>query len=249
MITCISGLPGKGKNVFGTYLAKKHFKHENSLILRFTRYIRHQDTYINNVYSTYPILLNKRKKIFSRVVTLNDLDGSYSFLKNSIIIIDEVQSFYDSDEYKEFPKNIAIFNQFHRHFDIKDIYYISQHPSRIVKKLRNVACQFIKIRKFVIIPFIELGVMYYSSYYEFDDYGKWHHPDKEFKTYDVDNHFVMFFTRKIFKSYYSKYLKVLNINKPLLEKGTFSFLDMTQEEVSQVYGEVFQKKKNSAKKV
>ena len=33
--------------------------------------------------------------------------------------------FYDSEEHKEFPKEIAIFNQFHRHFDIDDIYYIS----------------------------------------------------------------------------------------------------------------------------
>ena len=30
MVTCISGIPGSGKNVRATYLAKKHFKKENS---------------------------------------------------------------------------------------------------------------------------------------------------------------------------------------------------------------------------
>ena len=40
-----------------------------------------------------------------------------------------------------------------------------------------------------------------NDYYEFDDYGKWHHPTKEMKTYDVDNHFVIFRLKRIYKSY------------------------------------------------
>ena len=235
MISCISGLPGSGKNVYATYLAKKHFKHENTFFKRFIRRIKHRDIYINNVYSTYPIILHKKKRIYSNIVTLNDLDNSYSFKDNSIIFIDEVQSFYDSDEYKDFPKKIAVFNQFHRHFGIRDIYYISQHPSRIVKKLRNVTSQFTKIRYFRIIPFINLGVMYLTNYYEFEDYGKWHHPMKEQRTYDVDNHFKFFFVKPIFKSYNSIYLSVLNENKPLLNKGTFSTTRLTKKEIHSIF--------------
>jgi hypothetical protein len=238
MISCISGLPGKGKNVYATYLAKKHFRHENSIFKRFKRHLMHEDTYINNVYTSYPILLDKKRLIFSNLVTLYDLNGKYRFKKNSLIIIDEVQSFYDSDEYKDFPKNIAIFNQFHRHFDIKDIYYISQHPSRIVKKLRNVSCQFVKIRKFVVIPLINLGVMYYSNYYEFEDYGKWHHPAKELKNYDVDNHFVIFRVKPIFKSYFSKYLSVLNKDKPLYNKGQFKSTSLTKKEINSIFNDI-----------
>lgn len=236
MIIAISGLPGKGKNVFATYLAIKHFRHENSLINRAIRRIKHQDTLINNVYSSYPILLNKKKNIYSNLVTLDDLNGSYRFKKHSCIIIDEVQSFYDSDEFKEFPKEIAVFNQFHRHFDIDNIYYISQHPSRIVKKLRNVTCQFTKIRNFIVIPFINIGIMYLSNYYEFEDYGKWHHPSKEMKTYDVDNHFKIFFVKKVFKAYDSKYLSVLNRDKPFYNKGKFSSTTLSESEISDIFG-------------
>lgn len=243
MISCISGLPGKGKNVYATYLAKKHFKHENNLFKRFTRKIKHQELYVNNVYTSYPILLDKRKKIYSNLITIYDLDNRYRFKKNSLIIIDEVQSFYDSDEHKFFPKNIAIFNQFHRHFDVKDIYYISQHPSRIVKKLRNVSCKFIKIRKFVIIPILNLGIMYITNYYEFDDYGKWHHPSKELKNYDVDNHFKFFFVKPIFKSYYSKYLSVLNKDKPLYNKGQFTNTYLSDKEIKSIFGDYIWKER------
>ena len=238
MISSISGLPGMGKNVFATYLAKKHYKKENNPILRLIRRLKHEEIYINNVYTTYPILLDKRKNIYSNLVTLEDLDNSYRYKRNALIIIDEVQSFYDSDEYKNFPKNIAVFNQFHRHFGIKDIYYISQHPSRIVKKLRNVSCKFTKIRKFKVIPIINLGFMYMTNYYEFDDYGKWHHPPKEMKTYDVDNKFIFFFVKPIFKSYNSTYLKVLNENKPLYNKGTFKSTYLTNEEINSIYSDL-----------
>lgn len=238
MIISINGLPGMGKNVLATYLAKKHFKRENNPIKRFIRRLKHQETYINNVYSSFPIILHKRKKIYSNIVTLNNLNNDYSFKQNSQIFIDEVQSFYDSDEYKDFPKEIAVFNQFHRHFGIRNIYYISQHPSRIVKKLRNVTCKYTKIRKFIVIPFINLGIMYLTNYYEFEDYGKWHHPPKEQKTYDVDNHFKFFFVKPVFKSYNSTYLKVLNEDKPLLNNGTYSNTRLSKEQLNYIFKDI-----------
>ena len=165
MISCISGLPGSGKNVYATYLAKKHFKRENNFFKRLTRRLRHEPVYFNNVYSNYPILLNGKKRIYSRFVSIDDLDGSCSFLENALIIIDEVQADFDSDEYKNFPKRIATFNQFHRHFGISDIYYISQHPDRIVKKLRDISCVFTKIQSFFVIPIIKLAILYTTNYY------------------------------------------------------------------------------------
>lgn len=238
MISCISGLPGSGKNVLATHLAKKHFKQENSLLQRFIRKLKHEKLYINNVYTNYPILLNKKYNIYSRIVSVNDLDGSYQFLPNALIIIDEIQASYDSDEHKIFPKKIAVFNQFHRHFGIRDIYYISQHPSRIVKKLRNISCVFTKIQSFRIIPIINLGIIYLTNYYEFEDYGKWHHPVKEMKTYDVDNHIKFFFTKKIFKSYDSTYLRALNQDKPFLNKSIFTSLNLTSSEIKDTFNDI-----------
>lgn len=67
------------------------------------------------------------------MVNIYQLNNDFSFKPYSLIIIDEIQLYYDSDEYKDFPREIARFNQAHRHYGIKDIYYISQHPSRVVK--------------------------------------------------------------------------------------------------------------------
>lgn len=236
MISSIHGLPGVGKNVYATYLAIKHYKRTNNLIARGTRRMNHEPVWINNVYSSYPILLDKKRKVYSRQVKPDDLRNQYSFLPGAIIIIDEIQSFYDSDEYKKFPKEIAVFNQFHRHFGIQDIYYISQHPSRVVKKLRNVTCQFRKIRFFFKFPFLPWGLMYYTNYYEFEDYGKWHHPSREMKNYDCDNHFLIFNVKKIFKSYNSIYLHSLNDDKPLINTPKYKSTDLTESEINSIFG-------------
>lgn len=241
MVTCISGIPGSGKNVRATYLAKKHFKKENSLLRKFIRKLTHQQLTVNNVYSTYPILLrkyrknSKKKDIYSNKVTLYDLVPNNKFKKNALIIIDETQAFYDSEDYKDFPREIAIFNQFHRHFDVKDIYYISQHPSRILKKLCILASEFDKIKNFVVIPFVNIAFMHIVVYYERDDYGKYYHPKKEVKSYDVKNKYCLFFTRSVFKSYSSKYLKVLNVNSSVYDKGTFESLSLSNQDIKFIY--------------
>ena len=241
MVTCISGIPGSGKNVRATYLAKKHFKKENSPIRKLIRKLFHKEVIVNNVYTTYPILLkkyskrSKKKNIYSNKVTIFDLVPDNRFKKNALIIIDETQAFYDSEEYKNFPKEIAVFNQFHRHFDIADIYYISQHPSRIMKKLCILASEFDKIKTFINIPFINIGFMHIVCYFERDDYGKYHHPKKEAKTYDVKNHYKLFLTRPVFKSYDSKYLRVLNMDKSLYDKGEFDTLSLSESDIKYIY--------------
>lgn len=241
MVIALSGIPGSGKNVRATYLAKKHFKHQNNIIRKLIRKIKHEPILINNVYTTYPILLkkypkrSKHKSIYSKKVTIYDLIPDNRFEKHACIIIDEAQAFYDSEEHKIFPKEIATFNQFHRHFDIDNIYYISQHPSRLLKKLCVLASEFDKVKTFINIPFINIGFMYIVVYYERDDYGKYNHPKKEAKTYDVKNRFCIFRTKPVFKSYDSKYLRVLNEDKPLYNKGEFESLALSEEDIRLIY--------------
>lgn len=64
MITTISGIPGSGKNVLATHIALKHYKSENNIIRRLIRKLTHQPVWINNVYTSYPILLKKKAFIF-----------------------------------------------------------------------------------------------------------------------------------------------------------------------------------------
>ena len=241
MITCISGIPGSGKNVLATKLALKAYKKNNNPIKRLIRKIKHESTVINNIYSTYPIRIkhyskrSKKKDIYSNIVTLYDLVPQNRFNKHATIFIDETQAFYDSEDHKEFPKDIAVFNQFHRHFDVDDIYYITQHPSRLMKKLRILACEFDKVKTFINIPFINLGFMHIIRYFEFDDYGKYHHPKKEAKNYDVKNRYTFFFTKKVFKSYNSKYLRILNIDSPLYDLGTFHSKELDLNQIKYIY--------------
>ena len=109
---------------------------------------------INNVYSTFPILLDKKYNICSNKVTIYDLRNESSFLPNSLIIVDEIQLFVDSDEYKDKQKSkiisdIAKFLQAHRHFGIKQIVFTSQSPSRIFKKGRNIVVGYLKQNKII----------------------------------------------------------------------------------------------------
>ena len=161
MVITINGIPGSGKNVLATHLALKHYKKENFILRRFIRILFHRPAYLNNVYTSYPILLKKHKfwqknkpDIYSNRVTIFDLIPQNKFFDNALIIIDETQSFYDSEDYREFPKDIAVFNQFHRHFGISDIIYITQHPSRLMKKLRILCCEFDKVKTFIKLPLL-----------------------------------------------------------------------------------------------
>lgn len=241
MVITINGIPGSGKNVLATKLAIKHYKRENNIIRKIIRRILHQEIIVNNVYSTYPILLKKYSKrskkqdIYTNRTTLYDLVPYNRFKKGALIIVDETQAFYDSEDHKEFPKEISVFNQFHRHFDVDDIIYITQHPSRLMKKLRILCSEYDKVKTFVIIPIIGLAFMHIVKYFEFEDYGKYNHPKKEAKTYDVKNQYMLFFTKRIFKSYNSKYLNVLNKDQPLYDRGTFNSKDLSIEEIKYIY--------------
>ncbi len=239
-VISINGLPGKGKTLTSVYLAKQHFKKQNKLFIRILRKLRRKPEYYNSVYSNFPILLNKRKKIYSNKLSIYDLNNNYSFLLDSILIIDEIQLFYDSDEYKTFPRRIANFNQAHRHFGIKDIYYISQHPSRIVKKLRNVMCEYYRIKKVFRIPILNIGFITARVTYEFEDYDQAFTRDKELKKMrDIKGKIFFVNFKKLYKSYNTCYLAPLNSDKPLLDIGNYDNLELKDESLDLLQSKLF----------
>lgn len=239
-VISLNGLPGSGKTLTATYFAIKHFKKDNTRLKQFVRFLQRKPKVVNNVYSNYPILLNKRKKIYSNKVSIYDLKNQYSFPFGSLIIIDEVQLFYDSDEYKTFPKVIANFNQAHRHFGICDIIYISQHPSRVVKKLRNVVCEFYRIKRRLILPFLKVGFVTARVTYEFEDYEQAFTKDKDLKKMrDIKGKIFFMNFRKVFKSYNTVYLRPLNSDKPLIDKGSYDELNLNNDDVSLLESKLF----------
>jgi len=281
-VKIISGVPGSGKTLYSVYLAKKHFKKENSKFVKFVRrlvryiqnsfifitnifrrilkkelksykidiykrYIYDDHKKVNNIYSNYPIYLysyfdkedKKFKKVYSHSVSLWDLKGQYSFLPYSLIIIDEVQLYIDSDEYqdkkaRENFRPIAKFLQAHRHYGIKDITFISQHPNRVMAKIRNVTNEFVKVKRFIKIPFTSIGLCFGTIYYDSDSYGKSTTIDKKFCNYDFRKVFVLCNIKNLYSSYDTCYLRVLNQDQPL-KKGSFSNKFLNDSELRLVF--------------
>ena len=256
-LRCLCGVPGSGKTLEATRIALNHYKKQNNTVrkslmhigslLHIKKCIEEFNYYgifphgkINNIYSNYPILLNKKKKIYSNKIDLWKLDNSYSFYPNSIIIIDEVQLYVDSDEYKDKEQNarirkIAKFLQAHRHFGIDDIIFISQHPSRIFKKARNICESYSKMKKIIRIPFTPLCITRSIGYYEFDFYGRFIPKDKDERKklpFDYFKKTRIFNCKKVFKAYDSRYLSLYNYDKPLyVEKYYSSKLSMDDLEI------------------
>lgn len=246
----IGGVPGSGKTLFATYLAKKKFKRENIF----------KKVKINNIFSNYPIQLSnyfsKRKKYKKQVVRAYDANGNlqrkvnyidrniYSrkasifdfniyrqHLPDSVYIFDEFHAVCDSLDYKNFPRKIQKTFQFHRHFGIKDIYVICQHPSRLVKQVRVLCDEFYKIKKFIKIPFLGICLFKYSIYYNFEDYGKSTKVKKEDCIYDFENKIRIFKYKKVFNSYDTKYMKALVEDKEYFESIPYSCLNLSLDDI------------------
>ena len=240
-VISLNGIPGAGKTVCGANIGLKHYRKTNYLLKQFIRYIRKKDIIINNVYSNFPILLDKRHNIYSNIVSIYDLNNAYSYLPDSLIIIDEVQAFYDSyRDFKSFPKSISSFFQFHRHFGIKDIYLIAQSPKRIVSYLRDVISQYHRIKYFFRIPIIHLGLVIYRQCFDFEDYDSSFTNIKEIKKQlQIKTKIYLFNYKKVFKSFKSKYLDILNLNKPLIDKGTFESKEFPKDSADYLLHKLF----------
>ena len=241
MVIGLHGIPGSGKTLTAVSIAAKIYKKDNTLLKRIIRKCMKVPTRINTIYSNFPILLDKKRQIYSNIVTVDDLDNRYSLLPNSTVFIDEIQAYYDSSMHvRDFPKRIATFYQFHRHFDIKDMYLISQHPRRIITYMRDVITEYQRIRRFIKIPIIHIGIVTARSVYEFDDYKFAFTRSKEIKKqYDVKNRLYIFNYKKMFKKFKSKYMSAFNKDKPLLYRGTYTSLEFPEEEFDYLYYRLF----------
>lgn len=254
------GVPGSGKTLDLTYEALKHYKKENSKFHRFIVWIlarlgfkKYKKLFqfyklfpkekINNVYSNYPILLDKKNKIYSNYCNIWDLNNEYSFLPNSFIGIDEIQLYIDSEDYKDKDinakiKKIAKFLQAHRHYGIKTIVFVSQHPSRIFKKGRNICESYLKHKKIINIPIIPISIMRTVGYYELDYYGRYIPKDRETRKkleFDFYKKIKFFNRRKVYNAYSSRYLSKYNYDKPLIEKGKFESLSLSMEQLKEAF--------------
>ena len=249
-VTIYSGLPGTGKTASSTYYAVKTYKKQNSKLVLFIRYLK-QHTFKelksfnfkpfnldqfkqNNIYSNYPILLDIKNNIYSYSVKPNDLLMNYQFPKQSLIILDETQRYFDSREFKTFPKDLGTFLQHHRHTDILNIVLVTQHPRRLDNKMRDLSEIFRKYRLFVKIPFIPIILTTYTNYYEFDDYGKYHHVKREMRTYDYDNHLQIMFVNNVFTRYNSKYFSIIFEDLPQIKNKEFNQISLTKDQINDI---------------
>ena len=211
----IGGVPGTGKTLFATYLMRKKFRKENNIFKRIFR----RPLYLN-IFSNYPI--NLYKNIYSYSISLDDFKYFNKHVPDCDIVLDEFQSYYDSLDYKQFPKRISKNFQFHRHFGIHDIYVISQHPSRIVKQARILINEFYQVTRFIRIPIIGIGFLRYNIYYNFEDYGKSVNVKKEDVIYDFKKKFLFFRYKKVFNAYDTKYMRALVDDKPYIRTEEYN---------------------------
>lgn len=197
---------------------------------------------INNVYSSYPILLDKKRNIWSHKLSLFDLDSTVSFFPDSLLICDESQLFVDSDEHKDKEKKkkisrIAKFLQANRHFGIKQIIFTSQSPTRIFKKARNIIVGYLKQDKLIDLPF-GITIMRGTIYYDFDYYGKYIPRDREERKklpFDYKKVFIVFLRNRVYSAYDSRYLSKYNYKQPLLNKGSWNDYKVSSEHLTSLF--------------
>lgn len=234
-IICLSGLPGTGKTASATHMAVKKYKQDNNIFKKLYYKIKKKPyVYENLVYSNYPILLDEKTNTYSNIVQPMDLCLTYKFPKHSLIILDETQRYFDSREFKAFPKKLGVFFQHHRHGDIEDIVLVTQHPRRLDNKMRDLCEVFRKYRTFLKIPLIPLIFVSYTDYYEFEDYGKYNHVKPEFRTYDYKNKYTFRLSTNIFEHYNSKYFHVIFDCLPLFNTNKFTGIDLSNEEIERI---------------
>lgn len=269
------GIGGSGKTLDATNEAIKHYKKENNVIKKgiyvlfskfkgklgeksrekLSYYNMFPDGRINNVYSSYPILLDIKRNIYSNKWSIFDFNNNYSFLPNSVFIDDEIQLKIDSDEYddpkqKEEIKKIAKFMQSARHFGCNKIIITTQHPSRVFKKARNVTSRFVKHAKLISIGGI--GFIKQISYYLLEDYGKYIPRKRKLRKmlsfdFKISYSFINF--NRVYKSYDSRYLANYNYEKPLYNKGTYTSLKMDYNDLEPFFEGKKKKKQITENKI
>lgn len=233
-VIAICGLPGSGKTLFCTYLQIKHFKSQNTLLMRLKRKLKRDNVYIRNIYSNYPICLDLKKGLFSYQVSLDDFSNIKQFPVNSNVCFDEFQLYFDSLDFKNFPKNTRNIFQLHRHLGFNNIYILSQHPSRIVKQARVLVSEFYEIVKSVRMPF---GFMFfrYNIYYNFEDFGKPVNVKRSEVNYRFKKRFKFIRYKKVYKSYDTIYMRHLLDDSDDFDNVSFNNVSMNLDEINYTF--------------
>ena len=139
--------------------------------------------------------------------------------------------YFDSLDFKNFPKILRTTFQTHRHFGINNIFIISQHPSRVVKQARVLVSEFYEIVKYIKIPFIGVAMFRYNIYYNDEDFGKSVKVKKSDVNYRFSKKIKFFRYKKVFKSYDTKYMKKLVDDENYISKVQFTDLDMDKHDI------------------
>lgn len=120
MISGIFGLPASGKSIFSAYVAHLAVLHKPIPVKG------HFDSYYK-VYTNFPC---------SGCYKLNFDDLGNRLFSDCLIIIDEIQLFADSRNYKNFSSELSNFLSLHRKFHV-DIIYCSQSYDTMDKRIRS----------------------------------------------------------------------------------------------------------------
>lgn len=199
------------------------------------------------VFSNYPILLDKKKGVYSNYISFSNLttDPRYAFRlpKGAYIIIDEAQKYYSNREFKNFPKKTMTMLTHHRHSSIERIVFMSQDPSRVDMTLRLLAESFTKIDRSKFYKWLGIVSMKTTTYYRADDYGKPCPKKPMFGLgngsaqpliggyFDYDKKNYMFFTKPVFKAYDTKYFRFVFDRLPLLPFKSFTSKTLTEDDL------------------
>lgn len=244
-IVVIDGKPGTGKTLLLTYLAYKNFKKKNPpLKVWFTEKIRRKKwVYELTDFADYPILFKKKKKnkfylyndensracptyeIYCAKGRIFDMYLGNRFPQSTNFYIDEIQTKYDSMDYKDFPDSIAHYWQTHRHL-INNIYTDSQSQARIIKRVLCLGEEYWTITSSrVLFGFVILHINV-----SFDMHNNLESNNGNISVNSEDRR-IIFRLKNIGNRYDSKYMKNLQTNAKTYPIKMYNSLQMTREEI------------------
>ena len=125
MISGIIGLPSSGKSLVLSYIAYRAIKGKSINFHGFN--CTHFDKQYQRVYTNFP---------FEGAYQLDFDVLGYADYNNCLILVDELQMFADSRNFKNFGDNLKFFFSQHRKFRV-DFLYATQSPDTVDKRIRS----------------------------------------------------------------------------------------------------------------
>lgn len=168
--------------------------------------------------------------VFSNKISFTDMTLRYKFNYNSSFFIDEIQYIYDSQDYRDFPDAIAHFFQVHRHLNYNFIYTNSQSISRVIKRVLNVSEEFWNVeelKQYKLLPMLskcKIKIAYDVSTYA-------NHENSKTETISFDYITQLFFNKRVYRGYCTKYLNALNDGLELYHNEGYNSLLISKKDI------------------